>query len=117
MDEQQHGRAVASWLGEGFISLEAELRDEPTWHFVFGRNDPQGKLVALYHDPRPTARVFSMSFADGVWTMSREDPDMHQRWQSVVTPDRITGHWDASDDGGQTWRTDFDLVWERIAGR
>ncbi|MEV0560903.1 hypothetical protein [Dactylosporangium sp. NPDC050588] len=42
--------------------------------------------------------------------MLREDPDFHQRFVATVTPDRVAGHWDASDDGGVTWRKDFDLL-------
>ncbi len=56
-DEQpQHGRANARWLGDAFIELEAEMEGEHMWHFVFGRSDANGQLVALYHDPRPTSR-------------------------------------------------------------
>ena len=54
--------------------------------------------------------------ADGEWVMLREDPDFHQRFVGVVTPDRIDGHWDASEDGGTTWRKDFDLIFERATG-
>jgi hypothetical protein len=112
-DVRQHGQATARWLGEAFVELEAELAGMPTWHFVFGRSDPQEQLFALYHDPRPTSRLFRMTFADGEWVMHREDPDMHQRFVGTVTTDRIDGHWDASEDGGVTWRTDFDLIFER----
>jgi hypothetical protein len=117
-DIRQHGHARVRWLGEAFIELEAELDGTPTWHFVVGRSDPTDQLVALYHDPRPTSRVFRMSFADGEWEMLREDPDFHQRFSATVTGtgDRIDGHWDASDDHGETWRKDFDLIFERIPG-
>jgi hypothetical protein len=54
-----------------------------------------------------------MTFADGQWTMSREDPDFHQRFVARVEGDRILGHWDASDDGGATWRKDFDITFDR----
>jgi hypothetical protein len=72
-------------------------------------------LIALYHDPRPTSRVFRTTFADGEWLMLREDPDMHQRFVATVTKDRIDGRWDASEDGGATWRKDFSLIFERTA--
>jgi hypothetical protein len=42
------------------------------------------------------------------------DPDFHQRFVAAVHPDRIDGRWDASDDGGTTWRKDFDLIFERV---
>jgi hypothetical protein len=90
------------------------MEGAPLWHFVFGRSDPNEQLVALYHDPRPTSRVFRMAFSDGEWRMLREDPDFHQRFVAAVTPDRIDGHWDASEDAGSSWRKDFDLILERV---
>jgi hypothetical protein len=116
-DLRQHGHATARWLGEAFVELQAELEGMPTWHFVFGRSDPQNQLFTLYHDPRPTSRLYRTTFADGEWVMLREDADMHQRFVGNVTGDRIDGHWDASEDGGVTWRKDFDLTFGRNAAR
>ncbi|MEV0128539.1 hypothetical protein AB0H83_08730 [Dactylosporangium sp. NPDC050688] len=110
---RQHGHASARWIGDAFVELRAELNGEHMWHFVFGRSDANGQLVALYHDPRPTSRVFRTTFAGGEWVMLREDPDFHQRYVATVTADRIDGHWDASEDAGVTWRKDFDLTFER----
>jgi hypothetical protein len=112
-DVTQHGHATVRWLGEAFVELVGEMNGEPTWHFVFGRSDATRQMYALYHDPRPTSRLFRTTFADGGWVMLREDPDMHQRFVATVTPDRIDGHWDASEDGGVTWRKDFDLIFDR----
>ncbi len=113
-DVQQRGRATAWWLGDAFIELDAELEGVPLWHFVFGRSDANNELVVLYHDPRPTSRVFSMSLADRVWTLSRQDPDFYQRFVAIVTRDQIDGRWDASEDEGLSWRKDFDLIFERV---
>jgi hypothetical protein len=110
---RQHGHATARWLGEAFIELDAEMNGDPTWHFVFGRSDVNNQLYTLYHDPRPTSRVFRTTFAGGELVLLREDPDMHQRFVATVTPDRIDGRWDASEDAGATWRKDFDLIFER----
>jgi hypothetical protein len=112
---ERHGRLSARWLGEAFIELDAELEGEPTWRFVIGRNDPTEELVALYHDPRPTSRVFQMTFSGTAWTLSREDPDFFQRFAATVAPDRIDGQWFASEDKGVSWRKDFDLIFERVA--
>ena len=49
----------------------------------------------------------------GTWTLTREDPDFHQRFIADVEQDRITGRWEASEDEGRTWRKDFDLVFQR----
>jgi hypothetical protein len=115
-DVRQHGHATARWLGEAFVELEAEMEGEPVWHFVFGRSDPENQLVTLYHDPRPTSRLFRTTFTNGEWVMLRENPDMHKRFVATVAADRIEGHWDASEDGGVTWRKDFDLIFERRTG-
>jgi hypothetical protein len=86
----QHGRATARWLGDSFIELEAEMEGEHMWHFVFGRSDANEQRVALYHDPRPTSRLFQMTFTGTDWTMQREDPDFHQRFAATVEGDRIS---------------------------
>ena len=114
LDVHQHGRATARWLGDAFIELQAEMEGEHTWHFLFGRSDPNEQLVALYHDPRPTSRMFRVTFTGDNWTMLREDPDFHQRFAASVTRDRIDGCWEASEDRGATWRKDFDLIFERV---
>lgn len=113
---RQHGHASARWLDDSFVELVAEMGGRPTWHFVFGRSDAAGQLFALYHDPRPTSRLFRVWFGEGEWRMLREDSDFHQRFVATVTSDRIEGHWDASDDGGKTWRKDFDLIFDRESG-
>jgi hypothetical protein len=45
--------------------------------------------------------------------MLSEDPDFHQRFVATVTSDRTEGQWDASEDGGTTWRKDFRLIFQR----
>jgi len=113
LDVEQHGTASARWLGDAFMELEANLEGEPLWHFVFGRSDANGELLALYHDPRPTSRVFHATCVGDTLTLLRQDPDFHQRFIATVTPSRIEGHWDASDDAGASWRKDFDVILKR----
>lgn len=111
------GSSTVEWLGESFLVIRNRLEGDQHVHsestFVLGRSDPQDAYVALYHDDRGVCREFAMTFGDGEWTMSREDPDMHQRFIADVEPDRILGRWEASDDQGVTWRKDFDLTFER----
>ena len=52
----------------------------------------------------------------GAWTMSRADPDFHQQLVGRIEGDRMVGQADASEDGGVTWRKDYDLVFERARG-
>lgn len=108
------GTATCEWLGDSFIRLRAEFGGEPpTWDFVFGRSDARDEFVALYHDERGVLRVFQVTLEAGAWTMSRTDPDFHQRLVGRVEGDRMIGRTEASEDHGSTWRKDFDLVFER----
>jgi hypothetical protein len=114
LETELHGSATIEWLNDAFIVMKSERDREPLWDFVFGCSDATERYVALYHDDRGTSRVFEMTFGDGKWTLTREDPDFHQRFVADVGSDRIAGHWDASEDQGQTWRKDFDVVFERV---
>ncbi|HEX2152565.1 MAG TPA: hypothetical protein VHL52_01120 [Acidimicrobiia bacterium] len=114
LDTRQLGRATFEWMDDAFVVMRSSMEGEPTWDFVFGRSDPLDQTYALYHDSRGVSRLFTMTFDSNRWAMSREDPDFHQRFLADVEPDRIRGHWDASDDGGQTWRKDFDLWFDRV---
>ena len=113
-DIKVHGEATIEWIGDAFLHLLSILGEEhSTWDWVIGRSDPNEQLTMLYHDERGVCRVFRMTFEDGSWTLEREDPDFHQRFIATVMPDRIDGRWEASEDAGQTWRKDFDLIFER----
>jgi hypothetical protein len=57
--------------------------------------------------------VFHATFGGDTLTLLRLDPDFHQRFIATVTPARIEGHWDASDDAGASWRKDFDVILEK----
>jgi len=113
-DRRQTGSATIDWLGDAFIEVRASLgMDHGTWHWVIGRNDARDQYVLLYHDQRGVLRVFEMTFDAGRWTLTREDPDFHQRFLATIDGDRILGRWEASEDGGETWRKDYDLTFER----
>ena len=107
------GSARGEWLGDAFVRVQAELDGEPTWDFVIGRSDATDRFVTLYHDERGVARVFELTIDADSWSMSRTDPDFHQRVGARIEGDRMVGTTDASEDQGATWRKDFDLVWER----
>ena len=113
-DIRVSGEATLAWLGDSFIELRGSLgTDQGSWHWVIGRSDARETFILLYHDDRGVLRVFDMAFGDGEWTLTREDPDFHQRFIAKVSDDRIDGRWEASEDAGATWRKDFDLIFER----
>ena len=113
LETEVSGSASIAWSGDAFITMQAEIGGEPAWDFVFGRSDANDTYVALYHDERGTGRMFNMTFTGDTWTMSREDPDFHQRFIAELAGDRIDARWEASDDAGQTWRKDFDVEFRR----
>jgi hypothetical protein len=117
-DREVAGSATVEWLGEAFVvfrwALEGDVgKATSDMVLVLGRSDARDAYTALYHDERGVCRVFDMTFDGSQWTLSREDPDMFQRFIAGIGPDRIEGCWEASDDHGSTWRKDFDLVFER----
>lgn len=110
------GKTTVELLGESFLVVRTELgerTDHSEMTIVIGRSDPNDAFVALYHDDRGVCRQYAMTFDGGRWTMTREDPDLHQRFVADVEKDRILGRWEASEDEGKTWRKDFDLTFER----
>lgn len=111
------GTTTIAWLGESLLVVRSEFGGGRHVHsemsLVLGRSDPNDRLVALYQDDRGVCRQYAMTFDGGHWTMTREDPDFHQRFIADVEKDRILGRWEASEDAGKTWRKDFDLTFER----
>lgn len=112
------GVATVEWLQDAFLVFRWTMTDDAgnvasEMVLVLGRSDARESYTALYRDERGVSRVFAMTFDDSRWTLDREDPDMFQRFTADVEADRIVGRWEASDDRGATWRTDFDLVLER----
>lgn len=117
-DLEVPGSATVEWLGDAFVvfrwTMQGDVGDATSeMVLVLGRNDAQDAYSALYHDERGVCRVFVMTFDGTHWTLRREDPDMFQQFVADVSPDRISGRWEASDDRGETWRKDFDLVFDR----
>jgi hypothetical protein len=111
------GTTTVEWLGESFLLVRSAFGGGGHEHselaLVLGRSDANDRFVALYHDDRGVCREFAMTFDGGHWTMTRLDPDFHQRFIGEVEEDRIKGRWEASEDQGATWRKDFDLTFER----
>ena len=93
--------------------MRSRWDDDSRFELAIGRNDARDAYVAFTHDDRGVYRVFDMKFADGEWTLLREDPDFHQRIVMRVEPDRIDLRADASEDAGQNWRKDLDYIFKR----
>lgn len=111
------GSTDVEWLGESLLVVRSRFGGGRHAHsemtLVLGRSDPNDRFVVLYQDDRGVCREYAMTFDGRRWTMSREDPDMHQRFIGDLEKDRILGRWEASEDAGSTWRKDFDLTFDR----
>jgi hypothetical protein len=121
MDTEIHGMATIEWYADAFLLLRSSFpgrtaeQGGSAWAMAFSRNEPRDTFVALYNDDRGISRVFTMRFADGEWTLLRQDPDMHQRIVMRLTDDRQEWRADASEDAGRTWRKDLDYILTRRA--
>ncbi|HMG28316.1 MAG TPA: hypothetical protein VKH36_16050 [Acidimicrobiia bacterium] len=118
------GRTVFEWMTGGTFLLqrwEVPIDEAPDGLAVIGRI-PQDNAGYLQHyfDSRGVARVYSMTFEDGVWTLSRTKADFSpldfaQRFTGTLGDDdrTIRGGWELAHDGS-TWEHDFDLVYTRV---
>lgn len=114
LDERVSGQATFEWLDNVLVVFRWGLGPTPPAVCVIGYSTPEEQYRMLYHDDRGVARVFEMEFSDDHWSLLRENPDFHQRFEARLQPDRIIGAWEASEDEGATWRKDFDLMFERV---
>ncbi len=89
----------------------------PTATCIIGRDHSDPDYYVLYADDRGVSRVYRMSFSERTWRMWRETPEFSQRFDAVVSLGQaeITGSWQKSVDGGQTWEHDFTVRYSRLA--
>ena len=112
------------WLpGEQFLiqRWEVPVPEAPDGIAIIG-TDPEsgGNYLQHYFDSRGVARVYKMSFANGVWKLWRDTPDFSpldfsQRFTGTLSEDgnTIAGAWEICHDG-KTWEHDFDLTYIKV---
>jgi len=97
--------------------------DAPDGLAVIGLGDGRdAPYLQHYFDTRGVARVYEMSFENGVWRLWRQTPDFsplefHQRFAGTLADDGATidGRWELSEDDGASWRKDFDLRYRKVS--
>ncbi len=116
-------RVTFEWLpGKRFLiqRWDVPIPEAPDGIAIIGA-DPngQGNYLQHYFDSRGVARVYKMSFDDGVWRLWRDEPDFSpldfsQRFTGTFGDDgkTITGSWEINHDG-KTWEHDFDLTYTK----
>jgi hypothetical protein len=117
-------RATFEWLSGGTFLIqrwEVPVPEAPDGIAIIGV-DPEhaGDYLQHYFDSRGVARIYRMSFVNGVWTLWRETPDFSpldfsQRYTGAFSDDgqTITGFWEINNNG-ITWEKDFDLNYTRL---
>jgi len=117
------GRVVFEWMpGEQFLVERWEVPhpDAPDGIAIIGVDQSGENYLQHYFDSRGVARVYDMSFRDGVWELSRTSADFSplefsQRFTGTFSDDRktIAGRWEICHDGSH-WELDFDLTYTKV---
>ena len=116
------------WPGEASITYEwmegapflierseVEVPEAPNAICVIGCDAANDRYFQLYSDDRGVCRVYELSIGDGELKIWREGEPFAQRFSGRFSEDgnRIDARWEAAKDG-DTWETDFDLVFTRV---
>ncbi|WP_326686940.1 MULTISPECIES: hypothetical protein [unclassified Streptomyces] len=99
---------------------EIPVPEAPDGLMIVSADLETGAYTQHYYDSRGVVRLYAMSLAHGVWTLTREAPDFtplsfRQRFTGTFSEDTntITGAWETGSDGG-AWEHDFDLIYRRV---
>ena len=116
------GRSRFEWaLGQQFLLQRTEIPvpEAPDSLAVVSVDLETGAYTQHYYDSRGVARLYAMSLADGVWTLTRESPDFtplhfRQRFTGTFSADgnTISGAWEKCLNGAG-WEYDFALTYRR----
>ena len=116
-------RSRFEWaLGGQFLvqHTEVPVPEAPDSLAIVGTDPRTGGYTQHYYDSRGVVRLYAMSFADGVWTLTRESPDFtpldfRQRFTGTFSADQntISGAWETSPADGGQWKHDFGLTYRR----
>jgi len=116
------GRSRFEWaLDRQFLiqRTEVPVPEAPDGLMIVGTDLATGAYTQHYYDSRGVVRLYAMTFADGVWTLTRESPDFtpldfRQRFTGTFGADgnTISGAWESGRDGGG-WQHDFALTYRR----
>ena len=124
-DAAGEGPVVRSWfewtLDRQFLlqRTEVPIPGAPDGLMIVSADLETGAYTQHYFDSRGVVRLYAMTFAAGVWTLTRESPDFtpldfRQRFTGRFGADgnTISGAWEKGRDGGE-WEHDFALTYRR----
>ena len=115
-------RSWFEWaLGGQFLlqRTEVPVPEAPDSLSVVSVDPETGAYTQHYYDARGVVRLYAMTFAGRVWTLTRESADFspldfRQRFIGTFSDDgnTIAGAWETGQDGGG-WEHDFALIYRR----
>jgi len=119
------GRSVFEWWGDRVFLMHRSTFDHPDFPdsiSVIGATRPDGGLALHWFDTRGVHRLFDMTFARGVWTISRTaagpkdfDQDMHAAFSA--DGNTITSESRLSEPGAHEMSRDFSVTYTRMTRR
>lgn len=120
-EDSPHVRSRFEWaLDRQFLLQRTEVPRAPDSLTIVSVDLKTGAYTQHYYDSRGVVRLYAMSLADGVWTLTRESPDFtpldfRQRFTGTFSDDRnvISGIWE-KDVHGSGWEHDFALSYRRV---
>jgi hypothetical protein len=120
--ESPRARSRFEWaLDRQFLLQRTEISipEAPDSLSIVSADLETGAYMQHYYDSRGVARLYAMSLADGVWTLTRESPDFtpldfQQRFTGTFGADAntISGAWEKRLAGD--WEHDFALTYRRV---
>jgi hypothetical protein len=119
--EGPQARSRFEWaLDRRFLLQHTEISipEAPDSLTIISADLETGAYTQHYYDSRGVARLYAMTLAEGVWTLTRESPDFTpldfaQRFTGTFSADgnTITGAWEKRPD--RDWEHDFALTYRR----
>ena len=117
-------RTVFEWLpGRQFVVQRWEVPHPaaPDGIAIIGFDAGRDTYLQHYFDSRGVARLYEMTFAGGVWILSRTEADFSpldfsQRYTGSFSDDgsTIRGRWESSSDR-RAWVHDFELIYTKTS--
>lgn len=121
-EEGPQVRSRFEWALDGQFLLQRThipIPEAPDSLTIVSVDPKTGAYTQHYYDSRGVARLYAMSLADGVWTLTRESPDFtpldfRQRFTGTFGDDGnvISGAWEICFPGAD-WKHDFALTYRR----
>jgi hypothetical protein len=121
-EEGPQARSRFEWALDGQFLLqrtEVPVPEAPDSLTIVSIDLETGAYTQHYYDSRGVVRLYAMTFAGGVWTLTRESADFSpldfaQRFTGTFSQDRntISGAWEKCFNGAG-WEHDFALTYRR----